>query len=350
MLVPQAVWLTNITSSTPPPPTTTMTRLSCVLAIVAAVAVLAPSVALAQNQYTCSNTLVSVGELSSCGNFAYHPSEHVCCNGVLNERTGGNNQCCGTEWGLVSRCCNGVLTDPTNGTACCNGNIYNPDFFVCCEDGSVLPTTFSSFTFPACCYDASSKTTSLYDAATSTCCGGTVRDQVSAPDQAICCIDGQYEEFNALVENRACCETRSRSEIFDANTHRCCEDGPVVLPDTINTYQCCGAELYDVDEQDCCDGVLYDKQDDYMCCGTQYSDVSALDFPTCCGSTLYDAGVGALRCCAEGVYNLNDDTCVQQECRRCGEREFCAASTSSATGPLATVLAVAAALILALTV
>ena len=296
--------------------------------------------------YSCKASLQSVRDVEFCGDFAYHPAEHVCCNGVLNERTGGNNACCNDEWVHVDNCCNGVPVDPTNGTACCFGNIYDPESRACCADGNTLAIGSNQFYNFQCCHNEDSNSNTLYDVTLSTCCGGVVRSKPSSPSVALCCEDGSYFSYDSTNGNRACCETSDGFTTYDTSTDRCCSEGPVPLPDTINSYICCGAELVRTDMFDCCDDIPHEKQDDHMCCGEEYYDVSSLTYPTCCDETLYDNAVSSLSCCVSTVYNNRDSACVLDSCRRCGENEDCdaavsAAHVSSASSVLAATLAAA---------
>eukprot|EP01084_Bolivina_argentea_P025726 47829_1 len=75
--------------------------------------------------YLILATLVNYGYSAACGTQSYNPTFDMCCDGVLNTRS-GNNACCGTKayHSAFDMCCGGILNT--------RGKAYHYTFDMCC--------------------------------------------------------------------------------------------------------------------------------------------------------------------------------------------------------------------------
>ncbi|XP_071504970.1 uncharacterized protein [Diadema antillarum] len=200
----------------------------------------------------------------------YDESEQECCGGQL--------------IGPGQTCCNGIIHStpgtPLKGGRCCGYAAYNPTSQVCCldqvHDGDVSTT--------ACCRGQAYDTT----LSNITCCGG--RLQRRSPEDTECSKEhGIVHRPDEIV-----CDMIKRRR---NNDHE----------------QCCGTELYNPLNEQCCDGFRYDMTEGNACCGKQ---VYRTDSMMCCDKVLYE-GTEGRECCGHSSYDPKT-----QECFTTGGKQF----------------------------
>ncbi|KAK5965246.1 hypothetical protein GCK32_003431 [Trichostrongylus colubriformis] len=189
------------------------------------------------------NTYEAVEDLTDvacCGLIPFNSVTHLCCNGVVRQRSqvGLNvDRCCGTNVLRPNQtCCNGTAHNVINGD-CCGSAVYShaESTHLCCNGtlSRIISTT------DRCCGST------LYDGGLQQiCCGGKVSEKEHADS---CCKlnDGTFIEYssqthfccNGAIPNNAglaCCylwiDGETRAESYRTDTHCCQRPFDILYP------------------------------------------------------------------------------------------------------------------------
>jgi len=122
----------------------------------------------------CSRVIQSKrgGKTKCCGKVSYKPNSHICCDRVVQSKRGGKKKCCGqVSYKPNSHiCCGRVVQSKRGGkTECCGQVSYNPNSHICC--GGVVQSKRGGKT--ECCEQVS------YNPNSHVCCGGELNPKSS---------------------------------------------------------------------------------------------------------------------------------------------------------------------------
>ncbi|XP_078314541.1 uncharacterized protein LOC144619699 isoform X3 [Crassostrea virginica] len=239
-----------------------------------------------KNELCCNGTLYSVkSNVSCCHNTPFDKRFNICCGGQLRPKPELDTPvaCCGTDpiTDKNSLCCNGTLYSKNpNEYGCCGSKPYEFRKDRCCQD-----TVYKLSEKEECCKN---RTFNRFEQQcyreqevlniTDNKCGGVVYNT-----RVFECCGGRLHPFYKGVE---CC----KSEAYNLSSHTCahghvvrkhfswCKASGEYDPEQYGccegrlkrktkwSWRCCGSELIDYDDYDCCAGKKFNKRNE-NCCG-----------------------------------------------------------------------------------
>jgi len=133
------------------------------------------------------------------------------------------------------------------------------------------------------------------------CCG----TEIYKTGERVCCgktLSGFHDLQNSI--QYGCCFNFTVNELkpYTTHNHLCCKGylRKKVLPNA--KYECCGTNIYNVNEQGCCSRTIVDLPEtkrNYKCCG---NSIMGDEGSFCCDKQVYQLNTG-LECCARKTYN-----------------------------------------------